>query len=385
MSDLSKDELTKLVEHQNGQIVSIFLPTEKKGADVQQNPIRLKNLVAEAESQLNERGARKKEINQLLQPVRELVDDFDFWQDQQHGLAVYRSTDMLRFYHSPVNFEEMVVISKRPYLKPLIPLISMDGRFYVLALSQNEVKLWRGSVDGLRELHVDDMPASLEEALWYEYPQKQQQFHTSTSTPAGRGDRAAMFHGHGVGQDDNRDVLVRYFQKIDRSLQPVLHEETSPMVVAGVDFLHPIYQEINTYPHLAEKGIFGNPEAMKPGQLHQQAMAVLQPAFEKNQQEAKEEYRQLVHTEQAAADVRTIVPAAYYGRVKTLFVAVGHQQWGRFDPDTDTLELEAESKPDNEDLLDAAAIQTFLKDGDVYVVDSADMPADAPMAAVFRY
>lgn len=385
MDGLNKEELTELVEDRNGQVVSIFLPTEKLGAETQQNRIRLKNLVAEAETRLSEQGLRKPAIQQLLQPVNELVDDFQFWQHQQLGLAVFCSVNKMRWYRSPVNFTERVVVSPRPYLKPLLRLISRDSLFYVLALSQNQVKLWQGSADGLQEVEVDNMPSSLNEALRYDDPEKQQQFHTSTATPMGGKKRSAMFHGHGAGEDKDSD-LARYFRQIEASLQAVLQDETAPLVLAGVDYLFPIYQEVNTYPHLVEKNISGNPEDMKPGQLHQQALAVLQPRFDQSRQAALEEYHNLVHTDQATTDIRQIVPAAYYGRVKTLFVARGHQQWGCFDPKTDTLELQAESEPDNnEDLSDAVVIQTFLKNGEVYVLEKADMPGGAPMAAVLRY
>jgi hypothetical protein len=384
MDGLNKEELTELVEDRNGQIVSIFLPTEKLGADTQQNPIRLKNLVAEAETRLSEQGLRKPAIQQLLQPVNQLVDDSQFWQHQQHGLAIFCSVDKMRWYRSPVNFTERVVIAQRPYLKPLLRLIRVEGRFYVLALSQNQVKLWQGSADGLQEVKVNNMPSSLNEALRYDDPEKQQQFHTSTATPMGGKKRSAMFHGHGAGRDNDSD-LARYFRQIDGSLRAFLQDETAPLVLAGVDYLFPIYQEVNTYPHLVEKNISGNPEVIKSGQLHQQAMAVLRPRFDQTRQMALEEYHNLLDTDQASTDIRQIVPAAYYGRVKTLFLARGHEQWGRFDPDTDTLELQAGVEPDNEDLLDAVAIQTFLKNGEVYVLEKADMPGGAPMAAVLRY
>jgi len=42
----------------------------------------------------------------------------------------------------------------------------------------------------------------------------------------------------------------------------------APLVLAGVEYLFPIYQEANTYPDLVEEGITGNPENLKPEELH---------------------------------------------------------------------------------------------------------------------
>ena len=111
----------------------------------------------------------------------------------------------------------------------------------------------------------------------------------------------------------------------------------------------------------------------------------MQPQFQQAQQSAVDRYRELAHTEQASSDLREIVPAAYYGQVDTLFVAVDWQQWGAFDPDTNTIQLYNEAKLGADDLLDAAAIQTLLHDGTIYAVAREQMPDQAPVAAIFRY
>ena len=47
MNELSKDELRLLIEKGKAPSLSIYLPTHKAGAEVQQNAIRLKNLLKE--------------------------------------------------------------------------------------------------------------------------------------------------------------------------------------------------------------------------------------------------------------------------------------------------------------------------------------------------
>jgi len=77
--------------------------------------------------------------------------------------------------------------------------------------------------------------------------------------------------------------------------------------------------------------------------------------------------------------------AAYEGRIDTLFVSVGLQRWGLFDPDTNTVHLHPEPKPGDEDLLDFAAIQTFVNGGKVFAVEPEAVPDDRNVAAIFRY
>ena len=64
---------------------------------------------------------------------------------------------------------------------------------------------------------------------------------------------------------------------------------------------------------------------------------------------------------------------------------VGQQLWGEFDPDTMTVDLHPEPEPDDEDMLDFAAIHTLLNGGTVYAVEPEKVPDEAPAAAIFRY
>ena len=382
---LTRQELRTLVEQRGEACVSIYMPTHRAGAEIQQDPIRLKNLLREAEETLVTRGLRSPEAGELLEPAQKLLDDYEFWQHQSDGLAIFLTSQSSRAYRLPFKFDELVVVADRFHVKPLLPLLTVDGRFYVLALSQNEVRLLLGTRYSVGEVDLEDVPKSLADALKYDDPEKQLQFHTQTQTPGGRGDRGAAFHGHGVVSEEDKDDILRFFQKVEKGLQDVLNDEGSPLVLAGVEYLLPIYAEANTYPHLLSQGVEGNPEALSSEELHERGWAIVQPHFQEAQLEAIAEYKQLVSTEQASHDIRTIVPAAHYGRVDTLFVAVGLQHWGAFDPQTDTIDLHAEEEPGDEDLLDLAAVQTLLHGGKVYALEPAEVPDGAPLAAVFRY
>jgi hypothetical protein len=346
-----------------GLCVSIFMPTHRAGAETQEDPIRFKNLLREAEERLLASGLGTPETHELLKPAQRLLWDVHFWRHQSDGLA-------------------------RFHVKPLFPLLSGGGQFYVLALSQNEVRLLQGTRYSVSEVDLEGAPESLAETLRYNDPEKRFQFHTSTRTPGGKGERPAMFHGHGVASaDDPKDYISRYFHQVDEGLRDLLRDEQALLVLAGVDYLHPIYKEANTYAYLIDEGIEGNPEELRAEELHERAWAIVHPLFLAAQKEAAAQYRQLAGagSEQASNDLKEIVPAAYHGRVETLFVTVGLQKWGSFDPDTNVVHLHEEAEPGDEDLLDFAAVQTLLNSGTVYAVDSEKVPDEALLAAVFRY
>jgi hypothetical protein len=384
MDMLSKKELEELTGRPEGPCASIFLPTHRAGVETRQDPIRLKNLLGQAREMLVARGLRTTEVDRILEPAQGLLENELFWRHQGDGLALFLSPGVFHSYRLPLSFEELAIVTDRYHLKPLLPLLAGDGRFYVLALSQNEVRLLGASRYSADEVELgDDVPESLADALKLDDPEKQLQFHTGSSGGGGAG-RSAVFHGHGA-EDDSKDDILRYFRKIDRGLRDVLKGQEAPLVVAGVDYLLAIYREANTYPGLVEEGMMGNPEELSVEELHERAWKIVGPHFSEARREATERYAELAGTGKTSTDPREVVLAAYYGRVDTLFVAYGVRRWGVFDPGTGEVDLHDEPEAGDGDLLDFAAVQTVLNGGAAYLTDLEKMPGGADVGCVFRY
>lgn len=387
MSMLSIEELKALVEQAHHPCVSLYMPTVQAGAETQQNPIRFKNLIKQVETQLQEQGFKHSDALELLQSAMEL-DQYEFWQHQQAGLALFISPGFQRYYRVPLAVDELVVVSDRFHLKPLLPLLTGDGQFFVLALSQKNIRFFQASRYSISEVEVAEMPRSLEAALQYDETAKDGQFRVGTAR-GGTGSAAVQpgsFHGEGSpDRDEHQKDILQFFQIVDSALHPHLREQTAPLVLAGVEYLLPLYREANTYPHLYEGGITENAELLKPEELHEQVWPLMEPHFAQAQREAMSYYQALTNTDRTTTDLHAAVPAAYYGRVDQLFVALGHQQWGSFDPEANQVQLHQEAQPGDEDLLDAAAVQTLLNGGKVYAVDPEQVPESAPLAAVLRY
>jgi len=392
---LSREKLCRLIQERQQACVSIYMPTHRAGKEVEQNSIRLKDLLDEAEDRLMAGGLRAPEVRELLEPAHALLPDTYFWQHQSDGLALFVSTRTFRYYRLPLDFDLLVVVSDRFHLKPLLSLFTADGRFYVLALSQNEVRLLQGAHYSVGKINLKNVPEGLAEALKWDEFERHTQFHTSTVTPQGesarratRGGRPAIFHGHGVGSAaEHKEHILRYFRRVSQGVREILAEEQVPLVLAAVDYLHPIYREANTYPHLVERGIQGNPEGLDADELHARAWAIVEPFFMAERKQAAAHYRQLTGagSDKASDSLEQVVPAAYFGRVKTLFVAVGSQTWGTFSSQMGVAKVHQEAEPGDEDLLDFAAVHTLLNGGTVYVAEPDEIPGGALLAAVYRY
>ncbi len=384
MDMISKQDLTHLLEGRGDTPhVSIFLPTMRAGVETQQNTIRFKNLLREASQRLADGGMDKTEVDQLLAPARALVDDFDFWQHQADGLAVFVADDFFETYRVPIEFTELVTVEDHFHVKSLFPLFNIEGEFYVLALSQNEVRLLRGDRYRVHEIQLEDVPKSLADALGHETTEPQIQAHTGSRTA--RMDRSPIFHGQGAGEEDQKAEIRKFFNILDRGIQDFLGDKRSPLVLAGVDFLLPLYREVSDYQHIVETGVKGNPEELSAEELHDRAWDVVVEVFRAQRREVVERYNDLKGNDKASGKIDEVVPAAVDGRVDTLFVPRGVRRWGTFDSEQRILDQHDEQQPDSEDLLDLAAIHTFLNSGQVYAVAPEDMPDGGHVAAVFRY
>jgi hypothetical protein len=179
--------------------------------------------------------------------------------------------------------------------------------------------------------------------------------------------------------------LAQFFRQVDAALAPLLRNETRPLLLAGVEYLLPIYRDVSSYAHIAGQELVGNCDYMTAQQIHDRAWPLMRPFFEQSRQDAITRYRQLAGTGKATDDLRTIVPAADEGRVETLLVDVQAVQWGRFDTSTRWLEIHERQQAGDDDLVDLATTMSLSQGGSVYAIGRDQMPTAEPAAAIFRY
>lgn len=374
-------DLENLMARRTMPAVSIFVPTHPVSTHYQEDMLHLKNLLKEAEEQLEAQGMRTPDIRELLAPGHALLENTPFWQHQSEGLALFLAPDANYRFRLPRRFQPEAVVANRFHIKPLIPLLTNDGVFYILAVSQNHVRLLQGTKYTVDELDLDNVPHSLAEALRFDDPEQQLQYHAGGDA-AGR----AIYHGHGGGAtDDEKEQIRRYFDKIDNGLRDFLQDSQAPLVFAGVDYLFPIYQSANKYAHLLQESVEGNPDDLRPEQLHTRAWTLVEPVFAQAQETALAQYYQLGGTGRTSARLDELLPGAHQGRIDTLFVREADQTWGTFNPDTQEVDIHDEETAKNQDLLDLAASYTLLRSGHVFVLPEAEMPDQERVAGVYRY
>jgi hypothetical protein len=276
----------------------------------------------------------------------------------------------------------MVRVSDRYHMRPLLPFVDSSSAFWLLAISQKRVRLYEGSRTALAEVPAEGVPASLADAMrWDDFEKSSLQFHTGTSGTGGR--RPAVFHG--TGEVEVKDELLRFFRAIDRGLHEHLRDSHAPLILAGVDYLIPIYREVNTFPALAGETITGNPDSIGESTLHANALTILDGLAAAERLSLAEQVKEAWGSAKTTPDPAAIVRAAHHGRVDTLLLTDVEHWWGTYDSTADTISTRPTPVNGDEDLLDLAALQTLEHGGSVMSLGADEMPHGETAIALLRY
>lgn len=377
---ISKDDLAALAGVEAKPSVSIYLPTHEKGREIAQDPIRLKNALANVNARLVEAGHRKPEADAFLEPAYELVRDEAFWRHQGPGLAVFAAPGFFRYHQLPIEVPDLQEVGPSFHLKPLMPLLADDGRFYALCVRAGDARLFQGSRFGIVEIEAEGLPRAgvAEVSAETEYERSRDQ--PSAGSPAS--------HAFGDTPEEERKVqLVEYLRRIDGAVKRRIGADQAPVVLVAQPEVQGHLRALSKEVRLLDDGVAKDPSALNAEALHAAVYEVVQPIFAGARERALGEFKGLVGTNdrKGGTDLKEVVSGARFGRVESLFVAEGETVWGSHDEAGDELRLDEESSPENEDLVDFAAVRTLLQGGAVHVLPRERMPFDGVLAAIFRY
>ena len=382
MPDLISDaDLRALAAIESPHCVSLYLPTHPAGPAVAEDPIHFKNLVTTARRELEQRGLRSTDIAELLAPVEAIGGDTAFWAHSDEGLAVFVGAGRLWRFRLPEAVEDATVVADRLWIAPLLPFVDRGDRFHVLALSENHVRLLRGTRFRVTDLDLGAIPASSSEALAFD--DRESQLHSHGASRVGAGEVSAAFHGQGVARDYDDVDEERFLRAVDRGLAGAGVDASAPLVLAGVERIVARFRGLSRHGDLAESSIGGNPDRRSSEELHELALPLVTAHLDAGWVHVRDK---LASASAPTADtVAEVLEAAQSGRVAELLVAARTHLWTSQDPDRPDADGRAERRAGDHDLVDVAIRSTLGHGGACFAVDVTEMPTGAPLAAVLRY
>lgn len=345
--------------------VSIYLPTTPLTHEVEQSRINCRNLVKKAIAQLEASGFDKRRILQLKEQFADLVADEDFWNHQANSLAILATPDSLRTYRMVNKLTEIVEVSDRFHIKPLLRAITFPHAAHILELSENGVRLIEMSANmPARELEVPDMPADASDA-------------TSKGTrkiSVGIGDRGGSQGEH----------LGTYVRRINEALRRFLRGSDLPLILATTKQLEALFRSLSVIEPLATV-IPGNSAHLNERELSDAARPILEAHYAEEIKKIHGLFDTRTGQQRTTTDVSHAARLATFGGIDTLLVDIDGVIDGQIDDETGAVTYETHGDAVNYDIVDEIVGRALRTGAKVLAVRKSDIPGGNDLAVISRY
>jgi hypothetical protein len=382
---ITHEDIQELLSLEETPKVTLYIPLETTAAPPQlsENQIRFKNLIHKAVDELHV----KNDASKLGQELRDLLEsaqnDIDFWKDRTSGMLLCTTPGMVRIFDLPVDTEEYAAVDDTFHLAPVLALLGDAREYYVLALAQQNPKIFKGDMYGLEIMDIG-LPTTMREALGIDEPNQQSE---NQGSATGSSLRTGWFNGRGGARDPQDVDRLRFYHLIDKMLCEKL-DRSSPLILAAIDSESAGFCDLSKYPKKLQGTVPGNHTETRTEELFEKVYPIVQKELVQPEHDAaREEYERLsgANPSKVARDHDTIMEAAEQGRIDKLLAAMGRHT-------TDTVQDKIESVfrisfPEKEKsrLLNKLAIKVWQMSGKVMSLMPHEMPHDAPMVARLRY
>jgi len=378
------EQLNELLNVKGLHHVTIYSPTSRDSTDnYQKDKINFKNQLQKAASELNKMyGMSDTEAREYLKPGYDLLDNPEFWRHGSDGLAYFQSSKGTNIKTLPIEIEEpSTYVGKNFMLRPLMPLLNADGRFYIINLNFKGITLFEATEATISEVMLDDDEFN-QISDYTKFIEHQQ--HTGARLGHG-GPGGSVHYGQGDGNDSEKEEIQQFFYKASKPIDDIIKCDPLPAILAGVNYLIPMYKTASDYHNYAEEGIQGSFTTEDAAALHAKAWEIMAPKFDEERDERFGKYAELANGDWASSDTHKVIKAAFTGQVETLFVQEDAAIWGVFNEKLYELEIEPAATPETKDLLTEAAVKTIMQQGKVYQCTAEEMPEDGKViSAIFR-
>jgi hypothetical protein len=194
-----------------------------------------------------------------------------------------------------------------------------------------------------------------------------------------------VYHGHGDRDEEKLEEDLRHWLgRVAERVGECARDLAAPRVLATTAEQSALYRAARRDPLLLPETVAGNPDRITDAELAGRARTLVDAALERRRHEALDRWRELLGGRRASGDPATVLRLAAQGRVQALFLPPLAELWGTWDSTADRLELHAQRRPGDEELLERAAHDTLARGGEVHEVDDPAALGGAPLGALLQ-
>lgn len=348
--------------------VSIYLPTTPVTQEIEKARIKLGNMVKEAVDQLEASGFDKRRLASLGEQFDDLLDDDDFWRTQANSLAILATPDSIRTYRLANALTQNVEVSDRFHLKPLLRAITFPHSAFVLALSENDVRLIEVFADlPPQVVRVPDLPKDAASAL-------------GRSTINDRSAKRRI-----TGSEGQKVRLTQYARMVDSAIRPVLSGRDTPLIVAATEPLASIFRSVNSYGSLLPDTITATNDRSTEAEIAAAAVPVLDASYEAELKDFREKFEARTSDGRSTTDISDAARAATFGAIETIIVDIDEVVHGTIDEDSGVVSFSDEENASNYGVVDEIMGRALNSGARVIGARKDDIPGGKSLAATLRY
>jgi Bacterial archaeo-eukaryotic release factor family 11 len=364
----TRADIERLASERATPTVSIYLRTTPVTQDTGTDRLELKALLRTAVEQMEAAGTPKRSIWPVEEAITGLVEDRDFWAVQANSLAVFATPERLLTFRLPNHLQNMVEVSDRAHLKPLIRAVTFPHNAYLLAISIGACRLVEVTADlPPHPVEVPGLPRDFNEALG-------RRSHTEKSGGMSSGTHTS-----------EHAMFARYARAVDAALRPVLAGHERPLIVAAAEPLASIYRSVSSYPHTAAPVIPGSADQTPDHELAAAARDVLDAVYADEIRALAALYATREGQGRATADIAQAARAATFGAVDTLIFDMDETVHGTIDEETGAVGFAEAPGAGSYGLVDEVAARALRSGARLVAARRDDVPGGGSLAAILRY
>lgn len=359
------DHLLELIDHRDEASVTITMPSSPMPSDHERVRIGLRNAIDDAMHQLGQKDLPRGAARAVIEKLRGLNDDDEFWRHQSRSLVVFASTDLIEPFRLANAVEEHVAVGDRFDTGSLLRAVAFAHRAFVVELTQHGARLIEFGPDHRpfeRQLDLpDDHRLMLE--------------HTTTE---GRLDRQRA-----DGATGDRPERERYARVAQDEVVRIVPDKV-PLILAAATDLDPAYRAVNTHPLLLDAGIDPHPGSLDDQALSDRVRDILDNHYAGELDAWRERFGSLRTEGLATSRLADVAKAAATSAVDVLHFDMDWTEEGSID-EFGTVTRAPEHGPDTYALVDELAARVLRSGGTVRAVRNADLLDGSPVAATLRF
>jgi hypothetical protein len=361
---LNRHELQELQSVRAYPCLTITLPTHRTAPDNRQDPIRVKNLVSEAASRLQNEISRR-DLAPLLQRLDALTAEIDY-RYTLDGLVLAVNQDMARQYVLPFPLVERVVVDETFFTRDLVRALNRTRRYWVLSLSEQPTRLYSATREHLEEIVNADFPMN----------------HT------GPGGEAPLPAGLGINSSSHRDERLRqFFRAVDNALRPLRLEDPLPLAIVGIDRHQAAFREVSRQGDDIIASVQGSYDSATAHDLGRLVWPSVSDGFTVRRRQVLDDLATAVGAHRSVSTLGEVWRHTAMGRGDLLLVEDGYHEPARLTADGQLeLDIEDATAPDVlDDAVDEVITMALQKGGRVAFVEDGELSLHRRIALILRY